>query len=224
MFTISNHMYIEYVWYTHLCILHMWDRKGFRNLPVRVEGWRGDATSLTTSVLNYNLTASVGLKLGALTHIQLCDINVLLKDVMVDCGEVHEQGCLQRRFREFGSTSNQPHNHRPHVTTQAQDLHIQQMHLHDHQNPATRTAAATIGGPLVMGVLSSKTKWLEQRSSLGSRLLAPLRKDICQRRREKMLKPLLNLKDKKKRHSRNKASVASWLEKSRGPEEGRKKK
>ncbi|XP_061765918.1 uncharacterized protein LOC133558766 isoform X2 [Nerophis ophidion] len=145
MFTISNHMYIEYVWYTHLCILHMWDRKGFRNLPVRVEGWRGDATSLTTSVLNYNLTASVGLKLGALTHIQLCDINVLLKDVMVDCGEVHEQGCLQRRFREFGSTSNQPHNHRPHVTTQAQDLHIQQMHLHDHQNPATRTAAATIG-------------------------------------------------------------------------------
>ncbi|KAL0151377.1 hypothetical protein M9458_053286 [Cirrhinus mrigala] len=35
---------------------------------------------------------------------------------------------LQRRFREFGSTSNRPHNRRPHVTT-----------------VATQTAAATIG-------------------------------------------------------------------------------
>ncbi|ROL51658.1 Transposable element Tc1 transposase [Anabarilius grahami] len=42
---------------------------------------------------------------------------------------------LQRRFREFGSTSNRPHNRS--VTTPAQDLHIQ--HL---WRPATRTAAA----------------------------------------------------------------------------------
>ncbi len=52
---------------------------------------------------------------------------------------------LQRRFREFGSTSNRPHICRPHVTAPAQDLHIQHLHLQDRLRPAIRTAAATIG-------------------------------------------------------------------------------
>ncbi len=43
------------------------------------------------------------------------------------------------------STSNRPHNCILHVTTSAQYLQIQHLHLQDRLRPATRTAAATIG-------------------------------------------------------------------------------
>ncbi len=61
---------------------------------------------------------------------------------------------LQRHFREFGSTSNRPHNCRPHLTT-AQDLRIQHLNLQDRLRPATQTAAATIG--LHNQIISAKT-------------------------------------------------------------------
>ena len=47
---------------------------------------------------------------------------------------------LQRRFREFDSRPDRPHNHTPRKTTPAQDLHFRIIQLQDPLITATRTA------------------------------------------------------------------------------------
>ena len=52
---------------------------------------------------------------------------------------------LQRRFLETGSWKDRPRSGQPRVTTIRQDCHIRISHLRKRFQPATRTAALTIG-------------------------------------------------------------------------------
>ncbi len=77
-----------------------------------------------------------------------------------DCRNVHQSCCLWiecsflyhkpspkafQRIWQYIQPANRPHNRRPRITTPAQDLHIQHLHLQDCLRPTTWTADATIG-------------------------------------------------------------------------------
>ena len=99
---------------------------------------------------------------------------------MLDCRNVHRGFelnvhfsticCLKHLFREFGSTSNQPHNHRAGVTTPAQDRLIRLLLLWDrlrweggiHSDwLAHKWVGYALQGPLVAAPLPSHVKCID---------------------------------------------------------------